>query len=130
MIRVTALALVALVPACQADETLAGYGAAGVTWQLTELAGEPFDARTTLNFPEPGQITGQGPCNRYSTTMTVPYPWFEAGPIQSTKMACPDLAAETAFFQALATMTQSEILGDTLILRNDAEDELVFKASE
>lgn len=130
MIRATALTLAALVSACQGDETVAGYGAANKMWHLTELAGTPYNAKATLSFPEEGQISGQAPCNRYSTTMTVPYPWFEAGPIQSTKMACPGLDAEHAFFQALTNMTQSEVLGDTMILRNDAALEMVFKASE
>ena len=130
MIRTAAGALVALIPACQSDETVAGYGAAGKTWHLTELAHKTFPARATLSFPEEGQVAGQGPCNTYSATMTVPYPWFEAGPIRSTKMACPDLNEETAYFEGLATMTQSEVLGDTLILRNDADQEMVFKANE
>ena len=130
MIRTGALALIALIAACQGDETVAAYGAAGKTWHLTELNGEPFVARATLRFPEPGEITGDGPCNRYSTSMTVPYPWFEAGPIQSTDIACPDLDVERAFFAALAIMSQSEVLGDTMILRTEDEQEMVFKASD
>ena len=130
MRHLAALACVALIAACETDETVAAYGAADKTWQLTELAGAPFPATATLSFPAAGQLVGQGPCNRFSTSMTVPYPWFQVGQIQSTKMACPDMADETAFFQALATMTQSEVLGNTLILRTDADQEMVFIASE
>lgn len=130
MIRAAVLTLMALIPACQSDETVAGYGAADKVWHLTELNGETFEANATLSFPEAGQIAGQGPCNRYSASMTVPYPWFQTGPVQSTRMACPDLDAENVFLTALQTMTLSEVLGDTLILRNDADQELVFKTSE
>jgi heat shock protein HslJ len=130
MIRLGVLALVGLLPTCQGDETVAGYGAAGATWQLTELEGQPFAATATLSFAQQGQLEGEGPCNRFSASMTVPYPWFKAGPVLSTKIACPALDAETAFFTALATMSQSEVLGDTLILRDDAGREMVFKASD
>ena len=83
-----------------------------------------------MQFPSKGKIAGKAPCNSYSATMTDPYPWFEIGPIAATRMACPALDAETTFFNALASMSQSEILGGTLILRNDAGAEMVFKASE
>jgi heat shock protein HslJ len=130
MIRVAGLVLVGLIPACQSDETVAGFGAADTIWQLTELAGDPVTVRATLQFPEAGQIAGQAPCNRYSAKLTAPYPRFETGPILSTRMACPDLAQETAFFDALADMSQAELLDDTLILQNDAGRDMVFKATE
>ena len=60
--------------------------------------------------------------------MTTPYPWFGATQVASTKMACPDLAAETKFFEALAAMTLSEVLGGVMILSNDKGREMVFKA--
>ena len=115
---------------CDADETVSAYGAADQVWVLTELDGVTFSARATLTFPETGKIAGEGPCNRYSGVMTTPYPWFDAGQVVSTRMACPDLAAESAFFASLSGATQSEVAGDILILRNDAGDEMVFKASD
>ena len=111
------------------DESVAGHGAAGVTWALSELDGAPFAARATLGFPEAGRIAGQGPCNRYSGEQTVPYPWFATENITSTRRACPDLAAEQAFFAALAAMTLSEVAGDVLILRDDTGREMVFRAT-
>ena len=123
-----ALAGVLAAAGCVADETVAAYGGANRIWTLTELDGAAFAARATLTFPERGQIAGEAPCNRFSGSMTTPYPWFETGPIASTKRACPELAAEQTFFAALGAMTQSEVLGDTLILRNDAGREMVFTA--
>ena len=123
------LCLVTLL-ACKPDETIAGYGAADRVWVLTELDGAAFDVKATMQFPEPGVIAGDAPCNRYSGAMTTPYPWFEVGQLAVTRMACPDLAAESVFFDALSGMTQSEVSGDTLILTNEAGREMVFKASD
>lgn len=117
-----------LLMACQSDESLAAYGAADKTWVLIELDGTPFTARATLTFPEAGKLAGQAPCNRYFGAQTVPYPWFKAEGVGSTKMACPDLDAESTYFKALSEMTLSEVLGDTMILSNDDGREMVFKA--
>lgn len=114
--------------ACNKDETVAGYGAADKVWQLVELDDAEVAFNATLTFPETGQIAGTAPCNSYSGSMTVPYPWFDAGPLAATRMACPDLDAETAFFTALDEMSLSEVLGDTLLLSNDAGRTMVFKA--
>ncbi len=114
---------------CGKDETVAAYGGAGQVWVLSELDGAAFEARATLSFPEPGKIAGDGPCNRYSGVMTTPYPWFDVGEVMSARMACPDLQAEAAFFEALSEMTESEVSGGTLILRNEARREMLFTAA-
>lgn len=125
--RGIAVIVLASLAACK-DETVAGYGASDHLWQLTEMDGRPMETRATLRFPRRGTIGGEGPCNAYSASMEVPYPWFETGPIRATRRACPDLAAEQAFFDALGQMTQSEVLGGTLILRDELGREMVFKA--
>ncbi len=114
--------------ACNGDESVAKYGAAGKVWTLTEMMGEPFTARATMEFGEDGRVSGKAPCNSYSAQQSVPYPWFKIGPVMSTKMACPDLQKETAFFANLAKMTLSEVSGETLILSNEAGDTMVFKS--
>jgi len=80
MIRLLALLPFAALSLCQGDETLRAYGAADKTWQLTELNGTPVTTKTTLTFPEAGKITGTAPCNTFTATLTVPYPWFEVTP--------------------------------------------------
>ncbi len=115
---------------CQADETVRAYGASDRVWVLSELGGQPFSARATLQFPEQGVISGRGPCNGFSGQMDVPYPWFKAGPLRATKRACAALAEETRYFRALAQMSTIEVLGEVMILSNDAGDKMVFKASE
>ena len=130
MIRAAALTLLASIPACQADETVARYGAADRLWELQSLNGTAFSGRATLEFEPGGPVSGQAPCNRFSTTNTVPYPWFELTPILATRAACPELEAETAYLAALARMTQSEVRQGTLFLRNDDGDEMVFTTSD
>ncbi|WP_420395711.1 META domain-containing protein [Nioella sp.] len=100
---------------------MTGY-AAGI-WQLeTDEA-----VRITLDLTARGQISGQGPCNRYSAPQTAPYPWFEPGPLASTRAICPDLAVEQRFLAALSGMTLAEVSGPVLILSNDAGDTLEFR---
>ena len=113
---------------CTGDETVAAYGGADRVWALTEIADTPFTATATLQFGEDGRVSGKAPCNVYTTQNLVPYPWFELGPMAVTKAACPELEAEGRFLDALTKMTQSEVLGDVLILRDDDDTEMVFKA--
>lgn len=130
MIRMAAvMAVLAGLWGCAGDETVAGHGAAGRIWQLAELDGSPFAARATLSFPQEGRIAGEGPCNRFFATQSAPYPWFAVKDIAATRRACPELAAEAAFFAALRAMTLAEVAGDTLILRDDTGREMVFRAA-
>lgn len=129
LLGICALLLMSLT-ACRADETVRAYGGGDHTWTLKLLNDAAFPAKATLTFPKTGEIAGQGPCNRYFGAMNVPYPWFDTGPIGSTRMACPDLAAETVFLKALEDATLSEVLGDTLILSNTEGLQMVFKATD
>ena len=125
-----ALCLVAALSlaACKQDESVAGYDG-GKTWTLAEMDGAPFDANATMIFGDKGKVVGQAPCNKYFTTQTLPYPWIKLEAIGSTRMACPDLEKETTYFDALIEMTEAEVSGDAMILRNDAGREMVFKAA-
>lgn len=126
MIR-AALLIPLLLGFCK-DETLTGYGAAGQVFVLESINDIAFQAQATISFPEEGQITGSAPCNSYTATQEVPYPWFKAGPIAATKRACPDLAAEALYFESLSKMTLSEVSGRNLILSTADGDKMVFLA--
>lgn len=114
--------------ACRGDESVFAYGAADKTWQLIELDGQAFSARATLTFPEPGKISGTTPCNTFSGAQKAPYPWFETGKLALTRAKCSEAADENRFISALPMMTQSEVLGDKMILRNETGREMVFEA--
>lgn len=124
MLRLSFILL--LLATCGKDETVSAYGAADKVWALTSINEQNFPVRATLTFPEPGRINGEGPCNSYFASQSAPYPWFEVGPIGSTKRACPELAEEARFFKTLSSMTISEVSGDTLILSNDERQKMIF----
>lgn len=130
MLRLALLAGFFGLSQCAGDETVGAYGAADQVWTLVELDGTAFAAQATLTFPEPGRIAGKAPCNGYQGKMEAPYPWFDAEQVAVTRMACPELRAESAFLSALSEMSLSEVSGDTLILTSDAGREMLFKASE
>ncbi|MFT4742823.1 MAG: heat shock protein HslJ [Yoonia sp.] len=114
--------------ACQADESITAFAGNVTAFTLRSIDGVTFAARATIDVSEAGKITGYGPCNRYFANQTAPYPWFSTGPIESTRMACPDLTAEAQFFDALRAMTLVEVLGGTLILSDDNGREMLFQA--
>ncbi|MGB5556972.1 MAG: META domain-containing protein [Paracoccaceae bacterium] len=117
-----------LLAACPKDETISGFTDPSANYALAELDGLRFAARATISFPQEGQVKGSGPCNGYSAEQTVPYPWFQLSAVRATRRACPDLPREAEFFAALNEMTLIEASGDTLILRNEAGREMVFRA--
>lgn len=128
MLRLALITALAGFSNCSRDETVAAYGGADQVWTLTEIDGADFGATATLAFPGAATISGQAPCNSYSGSMDAPYPWFEARDLAVTRRACPDLALETRFFEALQAMTLAEVSGGTLILSNDKGREMVFRA--
>lgn len=118
---------VLMLAGCQPDETLTAYADGQSVFVLQSIDDTAFNATATIDISEAGKISGQAPCNRYFATQSTPYPWFEAGPIGATRMACDSLSAETVFFTALSDMTLAEVVGDTLILSNDNGREMVFQ---
>jgi heat shock protein HslJ len=128
-LRASILLLLGL-PFCQGDETLTRYGAADVTWHLVQLNGGAVrEPAATITFPEEGRITGKAPCNNYFAAQTAPYPWFTVEGVGGTRMMCENMDEEVAFFVNLSAMTFAEVSGDTLILSNEAGDEMVFEAN-
>ncbi|MEL6551099.1 MAG: META domain-containing protein [Pseudomonadota bacterium] len=118
-----------ILAACGPDETISGFLDPSETWQLAELDGAPWAAEATLSFPEAGRVTGRGPCNAFNATQSAPYPWIEIGPLAATRRACPELAAETRFFEALSAMAIAEVSGDVLLLSGEDGREMVFRAA-
>ncbi len=112
------------------DETISGYAEPTATWNLTELDGVPFTAPATIAFPAAGEVVGTGPCNSFTATQAVPYPWIEIRKIAATRRACPDLEAEAAYFSALEAMTLAEAQGSYIILSTPDGREMVFTAGE
>jgi heat shock protein HslJ len=119
--------LLASLSACTADSP---YNSPDTIWTLKELGNSPFPATATLTFPKVGEVAGAGPFNRYFGAMTATYPAFSAGPIGSTRIACPELAAEIAFLDALQSATASEVTENTLLLTNADGLRMLFKTTD
>jgi len=124
----TLLVLPLLLAACRADETVSAFADPQAVYRLVEINGTPFAGHATIRFPEEGRVTGRGPCNSFTASQSAPYPWFRLGPLAATRALCPAISAERAYFAALAGMSEAEIMGGVLILRNDAGEEMVFQA--
>ena len=118
--------VIPLLLGCVADESLSAYGGAGQSWTLKELNQTAFETPATLNLTTPGEISGQAPCNSYRAQQTAPYPWFEVKALVTTRKACPALEQERTYLNALQSMSEAEIAGDVLILRNDSGQEMIF----
>jgi heat shock protein HslJ len=97
-----------------------------VTWRLLAIDGKPVDVRTTLLVGDDNQISGQAACNRYSVTNRTALPALQLGPIRATRMACPRLAEEQAYFDALSRMTALKSDAGTLILMDPAGRRMEF----
>lgn len=129
MLKIIPLIIVAtFLAACSRDESISKFVDPLSEYQLVEMDGLPFLASATITFPEQGRVAGRAPCNSYFASQTVPYPWFAVESIGATRMACPDLAREAEFFDALEGMTLSEVSGSTLILSNSVGRKMVFSA--
>lgn len=123
-----AFVLATLLGGCVSDETLTRYAPADTVFELVSLDGISFRETATLDISKPGWIRGRAPCNTYTASQTAPYPWFEIGPIATTKRACPAQVSETNFFEALGQMTIAEFGNGLLILTNTDGREMVFQS--
>lgn len=88
----------------------------GTDWRLVEMNGAPAGGGVTATLTEDGRVTGQAPCNRFTAPYSGRWPDLTFAPAAATRMACPELAAETAFFAALGAVTHAAIGDDGLTL--------------
>lgn len=96
------LALAACVtPALSSDIT-------GIGWHLVGLEGQEVAFTAQITF-EDNRFSGRAPCNRFFGENSAALPELSIQAIGATKMACPDLAAESAFFEALEAMQRAEV---------------------
>src|SRR5690606_2738120 len=90
-------------------------------WKLVALNRQPFIATATLALDETGtRASGRAPCNSWSgRVVTEPFPTWAIRDVVATEMACPQLAAEQAFFAALARATHMSVGTGHLTLTGD-----------
>ncbi|MEM9434223.1 MAG: META domain-containing protein [Pseudomonadota bacterium] len=124
-----ALATVFILDQCSTeDETISGYVEPDRQWYVTSINDRPFTAEAFISFPEEGVIEGSGPCNAFTAKQTLPYPWFKVSDLSGPAQACTEFQAEQIFRVRLSLVTQAEVQGGVLILRDDDDIEMVFEA--
>lgn len=80
----------------------------GIDWQLVGFEGQEITWDASLRL-EGDKVTGNAPCNRFFGTNAATLPAVSFSAFGATKMACPDLQAESAYFEALQAMQRVEL---------------------
>jgi heat shock protein HslJ len=90
----------------------------GSTWVLEDIGGAGVidDARATLEFPEPGKVSGRGSCNRFFGTVEQNGDRLHLRPLGTTRMACPEavMDQEKRYLDRLQAAERFEVEGTTL----------------
>ena len=90
---------------------------ADTNWRLVAIDAESVDLPgVTLAFGADGTVGGRAPCNRYGAQVLSVAPDFRLGAIRATRMACPALAQEQAFFARLDAARLAEVTAEGLVL--------------
>ena len=125
-IRFAFAALPLLLAACQPVTEAAPKPDLAQDWKLVGFSAGALPPRVTMDLRAPGRAAGQGPCNRWFGDVQGTYPEFRLPMVASTQMACPDLAAEARFHEALGRVTAAELAGGQLILTGPQGLRLTF----
>lgn len=111
------------------NEAAAQASPEGAEWRLVRLAAGPVAAGDAQRAPsltleaEGARAFGSGGCNRFSGGYTREGQSLRFTPLASTRMACPDMETESAYFAALdATRGWRLAAGGGLELLDEAGD--------
>jgi heat shock protein HslJ len=126
ILSIAALTVAGTLAACAAPSS-APEPLWGSEWQLQSIAGQAAlpQPAATLAFPQPGQIAGNGSCNRFFGTVQTDKGRLTFGPLGATKMACPGGASEqeSRYLGALQKAQRYEVQGDTLLIHAQGMDQ-------
>ncbi|MFS4437917.1 META domain-containing protein [Paracoccaceae bacterium GXU_MW_L88] len=111
----------------QRQDTIATTAGSG-GWQLVEVDESPIAYRATISFPSKNRIAGEAPCNSFLGKQAMPLPWFQVENLAVTERACPEMASEAAFFEALDAMRFAESSPQTLLLTGEGGRSMLFAA--
>ena len=97
-------------------------------WRLSTVDNLPFGAEVSITLSDKGRhISGQGPCNGCSADIiNDAYPAVRVINVTSTKMACPKLAEENYFLEALSKTTGQIAAPELLIFSSTSGHRLEF----
>lgn len=107
----------------------------GTEWVLEDLGGHGVIdlAEATLAFPEPGRVTGNGSCNRFTGSVEITGEALEVGPLAASRRVCPPsvMAQEIKYLKALEDGDRIVRDGPYLLIFNtDVEHPLRFGPRE
>ncbi|WP_313135566.1 META domain-containing protein [Paracoccus jeotgali] len=85
------------------------------SYRLQLLDGQPIQGSASLNI-HGDALSGEGPCNRYTTSNGAEWPLVALAPIASTRRACLIEGGESGFFDAMAQVTQASLSDGVLDL--------------
>ncbi|MFL6465160.1 MAG: META domain-containing protein [Bryobacteraceae bacterium] len=92
----------------------------GSRWLLQDLGGKAVldNARATLEFLNPGRVSGRGSCNRISGPVTIEGSKIHFGPLISTRMACSPAVneQEANYLKALESAEKFKVTGAALFI--------------
>jgi heat shock protein HslJ len=80
----------------------------GVDWHLVGLEGQTVSWAASLRL-DGTQVGGKAPCNTWFAKNPATLPEVSIRAIGATRMACPDLKGESAYFDALTAMQRAEL---------------------
>jgi heat shock protein HslJ len=87
-------------------------------WTIMSINGQSVPKNGYfINFL-PGELNARFGCNRISASTSQSGNMLTAGPLQSTRMACPDMTHETAASNILGAAAQVGLDRDRLVIRN------------
>ena len=106
---------------------------AGTEWWVEDIeqAGVVDNVHTTIAFPGPGQVAGDGGCNRYKGSVEFDGAAVKFGPLASTMKMCPPalMDQERKFHQAMTRVVSWEVASDTGLLHlKDGEGMTLIRA--
>lgn len=107
-----------------------------VKWGLESMNGEKVslsdpDGKMFIQFDiAEKRVNGRAACNRFFGNFELDGAGLKFSPMGATRMACPDMSVETAFFQMLSKVDGYHIKEDSLSFLSKGETVAVFKKLE
>lgn len=106
----------------------------GTEWWVEDIdqKGVVDRVHTTIAFPEPGRVAGDGGCNRYMGAVEIDGASISFGNLAGTMMMCPDsvMDQERRFHQALARVVSWELADTGLLHLKDSAGATIVRAWE
>jgi heat shock protein HslJ len=104
----------------------------GGAWVVEDVGGRgiPDNAHVTMTFDPSGSVYGAAGCNRYNGAFNLTGEKFGFGPAAATRMACAAalMNLESAFFQAMASVTRFDIAETGALILYAADGKPVLRA--